>query len=121
MTIKKIFGSLFNEKEQKGGVSAFFNINRKDNYMCKRKNSGYIITDSIHIGNTEFVIGHNPKAPSQYVTWACAREDYYFWGHYMSTRLAAEKDLLDRASKEYDIQLQLIGRTMISEHKEQER
>jgi len=89
--------------------------------MCKRKNAGYVITDSIHIGNTEFVIGHHPKAPSPYVTWACMGGDYYFWGHYMTTRSDAERDLLDRAGKEHDLQLQLKGNDKIPKHKEMER
>ena len=54
--------------------------------MGERKNAGYTIVESIHIGNTEFVIGHKPGAPSPYVTWECANGDNYFWGHYMDER-----------------------------------
>ena len=72
--------------------------------MSERKNAGYTIIESIHIGNTEFVIGHKPGAPSQYVTWECTNGDNYFWGHYMDERHQAERDLLERASSELDLQ-----------------
>ena len=72
--------------------------------MGERKNAGYTIVESIHIGNTEFVIGHKPGAPSPYVTWECANGDNYFWGHYMDERYQAERDLLERASSELDLQ-----------------
>ena len=38
--------------------------------MNIRINAGYIITDSIHVGETEFVLGVHSTAPSQFVTWA---------------------------------------------------
>ena len=68
--------------------------------MSERTNVGYMITDSVHIGNAEFVIGVNEKAPSPFVTWQCKDGDNYFWGHYFTSPLAAQKDLCDRASKE---------------------
>ena len=68
--------------------------------MEVRINAGYTITDSIHIGNAEFVLGEFPGAPAPYVTWECKDGDNYFWGHYLSSRDAAEKDLLERASLE---------------------
>jgi hypothetical protein len=70
--------------------------------MDIRKNAGYVITDSIHIGNAEFVIGVNEKAPAPFVTWQCKDGDNYFWGHYFTTPLAAQKDLCDRAAKEIE-------------------
>ena len=36
-----------------------------------RMNAGYIITDSLHIGETEFVIGVHASYPGKFVTWAC--------------------------------------------------
>lgn len=69
-----------------------------------RKNAGYTITDSIRIGNAEFVIGYHPTAPAPYVTWECANGNHYFWGHYLSDRQAAERDLLERAGRELDLQ-----------------
>lgn len=68
--------------------------------MSERKNAGYTITDSIHIGKAEFVIGAHPKAPSPYVTWECSGDNNYFWGHYFPDRRSAEKNLLERAQAE---------------------
>ena len=39
--------------------------------MSIRINAGYILTDSVHVGEMEFVMGVHSKAPSQFVTWAC--------------------------------------------------
>ena len=50
--------------------------------MKQRINVGYVITDSVHIGETEFVIGQSENDPARYVTWACDNGDYYYWGHY---------------------------------------
>lgn len=75
--------------------------------MEQRINEGYVITDSIHIGNAEFVIGENQtKYGTMYVTWRCKDRDNFFWGHYLSDRQAAERDLLARAEKELDYQIQ---------------
>lgn len=68
--------------------------------MTERRNAGYTITDSIHIGKAEFVIGEHPKAPSPYVTWECSDGDNYFWGHYFPDRRSAEKNLIERAQAE---------------------
>ena len=48
-----------------------------------RTNAGYTITDSVFIGNVEFVIGHNPSYSTPYVTWECKNGDNYYWGHYI--------------------------------------
>ena len=69
-----------------------------------RTNAGYVITDSIFIGTVEFVIGYNPDMSSPYVTWACKGGTDYYWGHYMSNRRDAEKDLLERAQSEMRLQ-----------------
>lgn len=68
--------------------------------MSLRVNQGYIITDSIHVGEMEFVLGVHNKAPSQFVTWACKNGTDYFWGHYHADLLTATKDLLARANQE---------------------
>ena len=65
-----------------------------------RENQGYHITDSIQIGDVEFVAGELAAAPNSYVTWECKNGDDYFWGHYFSDRLAAKRDLLERAGHE---------------------
>lgn len=72
--------------------------------MKQRINAGYTITDSVTIGKTEFVIGQNKAQPPMYVTWACMGGSNYFWGHYMASREAAERDLLDRAAIELELQ-----------------
>lgn len=69
-----------------------------------RKNQGYIITDSVRIGNAEFVAGELAAVPDSYVTWECKNGEDYFWGHYFSDRLAAKRDLLERAGHELQYQ-----------------
>lgn len=68
--------------------------------MSIRINAGCILTDSVHVGETEFVMGVHSKASSQFVTWACKNGTDYFWGHYFSDPLLAMKDLLSRANQE---------------------
>ena len=67
--------------------------------MSSRSNVGYLITNAICIGDTEYVLGENPDAPARFATWACRDGDYYYWGHYTNDRLAALRDLLDRAGQ----------------------
>jgi len=73
--------------------------------MGNRMNAGYLITDSIHIGTTEFVLGVSITERPTFVTWACQGSDYYYWGHYHSNLLAAKKDLLERAGAELEYQM----------------
>ena len=68
--------------------------------MYIRINQGYIITSSIHVGEAEYVLGVNAKAPNQFVTWKCSNGKDYDWGHYFSDQFAAEKDLVARAQEE---------------------
>lgn len=80
--------------------------------MEERKNAGYTITDSIHIGKTEFVIGENhTKYGTMYVTWECSGKDNYFWGHYMNDRQAAERDLLERVHLQLELNMQMSEST----------
>ena len=66
--------------------------------MEMRINAGYTITDSIHIGKAEFVIGEMPNAPAPFVTWECKNGDNYFWGHYFKDEYSAQKDLVARGN-----------------------
>ena len=67
---------------------------------------GYTITDSVHIGNAEFVIGEKETCVgTMYVTWR-NRGDDFISGHYFDHRHAAESDLLDRAAWELNEQKQ---------------
>ena len=71
--------------------------------MDTRMNAGYIITSSVHVGKSEFVLGISTKAPGQFVTWKCSGGTDYYWGHYFSDQFAAEKDLVARAQEEIEI------------------
>ncbi len=71
--------------------------------METRENAGYTITDSVHIGSAEFVIGEQQtQYGAMYVTWQCRDGDNYFWGHYLNSRQEAERDLIDRAHSQLD-------------------
>lgn len=72
--------------------------------MDARINEGYIITDSIHVGETEFVFGKLDSNIPMYVTWACKDGDNYYWGHYFADPLEAKKGLLGRAGDELEYQ-----------------
>ena len=65
-----------------------------------RINQGYVIIDSITVKNVEFVLGEHPTAPSRYVTWECKDGNNYYWGHYMSDKFAAKRDLHKRVESE---------------------
>lgn len=65
--------------------------------METRINAGYAIVSDIVVGEFEFVLGHNPKAPSPFVTWEYSPRSGYYWGHYFEDELAAVKDLIARA------------------------
>lgn len=66
--------------------------------MSLRINEGYIITDSIHVGEYEFVLGVHQRIANDFVTWRCSDGDYYYWGHYHTDLFSAEKDLVERAA-----------------------
>lgn len=68
--------------------------------MNLRMNAGYIITDSVHVDEMEFVLGVHSTASKQFVTWACKDGNNYFWGHYFNDLMAATKDLIYRAEQE---------------------
>lgn len=88
--------------------------------MEQRECAGYIITQSIKVKDSEFVLGEHPKK-DMYVTWRCKDGDSYFWGHYTSNRYEALKDLCQRAEQEIDY-LAAIGEIpSITSKKEQER
>ena len=86
--------------------------------MDARVNAGYTITDSIQIGETEFVLGRRGGSFPMYVTWACKGGDNYYWGHYFGDPLEAQKDLLSRAGEELEYQMMRQGRSDGKEPKE---
>lgn len=61
-----------------------------------RKNAGYIITNSITIGDSEIVLGVHEKLADHFVTWECTNKNNYFWGHYFTSLLSAQKDFCER-------------------------
>ena len=64
-----------------------------------RSHQGYRIIKSCLVGNTELVIGHNPKAPNPYVCWYCKGNSYY-WGYYCNSVEAAREKLDERYQPE---------------------
>lgn len=76
--------------------------------MEQRVHQGYAITDSVHVGNEEFVIGEKETCVgTMYVTWRNWGKDDFILGHYFDDRFAAENDLLDRAACELENQKRL--------------
>lgn len=67
--------------------------------FLERCNQGYLIIDSIKVGNKEFVLGVNSVAVEPYVTWQY-KDGEYNWGHYMKDYISAKEDLKKRAGKE---------------------
>lgn len=68
--------------------------------MDQRKNAGYIITQSIKIGEIEIVFGKNDtRFGTEYVTWLY-KNNSYIWGHYYNNEITALKDFLGRAQDE---------------------
>ena len=61
-----------------------------------RENAGYIITNQITIGDSEIVLGVHKELPDHFVTWECINKDNYFWGHYFSNLISAQKDFCAR-------------------------
>ena len=64
--------------------------------MDWRLNAGYIITNSITIGETEIALGVHLSAPNQFATWECADRNTYSDEHIFSDLLLAEKDFCKR-------------------------
>ena len=68
------------------------------------KNQGYEIIKAVMLENGRgFALGHNPAAPSPYVTWACYDDKdgqrQYEWGHYGCDRAALEQDFAARVQE----------------------
>lgn len=71
--------------------------------MSERSNAGYIIISAIRVGDTEYVLGENSKAPARFVTWMCRNGSDYFWGRYADDPLTALRNLLDRAGSALEV------------------
>ena len=65
------------------------------------KVAGYTITERIQVGKKSFVLGENPNAPQQYVTWQHLEgRAGYDLGHYFNNKDRAIVDLHTRADTE---------------------
>lgn len=64
--------------------------------MNFRKNEGYIITNAMTIGESEIVLGVHETQPNMFVTWECSGKNDYYWGHYFTDMLSAQKDFCKR-------------------------
>lgn len=64
--------------------------------MNFRKNEGYIITNAITIGESEIVLGVHEAQPDMFVTWECSGKNDYYWGHYFTDLISAQKDFCER-------------------------
>lgn len=65
------------------------------------KVAGYTITERVQIGEKLFVLGENPNAVQQYVTWQHLKgRSGYDLGHYFTDREKALGDLHSRVDKE---------------------
>lgn len=60
-----------------------------------RENAGYEIINSMKIGESEIVLGARDGYMA-YVTWECKDGNNYFWGHYHTDLLSAQKDFCKR-------------------------
>ena len=67
--------------------------------MGLRINEGYVITDSIHIGDFEFVLGVSQHIKNDFVTWRCNNGNYYYWGHYHTDLFSARRILRNTQQK----------------------
>ena len=64
--------------------------------MDFRKNAGFIITNSMTVGESEIVLGVHEKHPNMFVTWECSDKNSYYQGHYFDNLLSAQKDFCKR-------------------------
>ena len=59
-----------------------------------------IITDAIHIGDTEFVLGVSMTHPGQFFTWKCRNKTHYDDAQRFSVLADAQKSVVLRAQEE---------------------
>jgi len=70
---------------------------------------GYIITDEIRIGNTRFAIGASKSEATPYVTLESSPTSGYMQPHFLLSRIAAEVDLLKRATMQMQSDLKELS------------
>lgn len=86
----------------------------------ERTNVGYVITDSVHIGEYEYVLGVNKKEPDRFVTWLYFNNAYYF-GNYFNDLSNAQKDLSRRVHEKAKEMEHLDNNLSGKHHKPHER
>ena len=59
-----------------------------------------IINGSRYNTETAQRLGVHENNPNSFVTWKCKGQDDYYWGHYFTNLLAAQKDFCKRALEE---------------------
>lgn len=59
-----------------------------------------IITDSIHIGETEFVLGVSTITPGQFITWKCRNAKHYDEPQRFTALADAQISVVQRAQEE---------------------
>ena len=78
----------------------------------KRTNFGYTIIASVSLPREEYVLGEMKRANGemQYVTWCCVNGTDYYYGHYISDKDVAMKDMYERAEKEIRYRIEQLER-----------
>ena len=66
--------------------------------MDWRKHEGYIITNSISIGDSEIVLGVHETRPNDFVTWECRNKNNYMYAYHTSSLLSAQKEFCIRGA-----------------------
>ena len=71
-------------------------------------NQSYVILARVQVGETEFVMGENSKAPNQFVTWRRTPANdlevqrNYYWGNYTDSREGMIEDFRERIWQEFE-------------------
>lgn len=87
----------------------------------KRINAGYEIIATLPVGDVEFVVGQNVHAPAMFVTWEYQKQRGYYWGHYMTDKDAAMRDMYERAEAELSFKKSVNTREKKKKDEREER
>ncbi len=85
--------------------------------MNQRTNQGYTIIASISLPNQEYVLGKKQfkSREPQYVTWCCVNEHDYYYGHYITNKNVAMRDLYERAQQEINYRIEQLNQKIRGE------
>lgn len=87
----------------------------------KRINAGYEIIATLPVGDVEFVVGQNIHTPNMFVTWEYQKQRGYYWGHYMTDKDAAMRDMYERAEAELSFKKSVNTREKKKKDEREER